>query len=314
MKKSVPGALKVEQRRFRIMAGVHILWFAVLFLLGGWWGNLLLRQASQIAALESQLGIADQITHLNRARTERMVLWESSTLLALLLAGTWLVIWLYWRDAKRARAAQAFFASFTHELRTPLTSIRLQAESIIEALDPKNPHQTMLSRLLDDTTRLEGQVERALELARLEGGGGLLPSPVSLLGMTDRFIKNAGVAVDNQCADLNVHADPVAVQVILRNLLENTTKHSGQAQSQIKISSEAAGDRVRLYIRDNGVSTSPLPDAIGEIFQKGPHSQGAGVGLYLVRSLMRQMGGEAVFHRPGGFEVILDFREAGHDG
>jgi len=47
-----------------------------------------------------------------------------------LLAVSALLAWLYWRESRRARAMQAFFAAVTHELRTPLTSMRLQAEAI----------------------------------------------------------------------------------------------------------------------------------------------------------------------------------------
>ena len=45
-----------------------------------------------------------------------MLFWESLVFFALLLATTVLLFWLYWRDVKRARGLQAFFASLTHEL------------------------------------------------------------------------------------------------------------------------------------------------------------------------------------------------------
>jgi signal transduction histidine kinase len=309
------GALRSQKKRFRIVAAVHGIWFVVIFLLSGWWGNLLLKQADRIAELERQIGIADSVAQAQWARTQRMLLWESSTLIALLLLGTVFVIWLYWRDGQRVRATQAFFASFTHELRTPLTSIRLQAESIADRLGEDRSHRDLLGRLLDDTSRLEGQVERALELARIEGGGHLLPRAVSLRGMVERYTQGNPAVVENQSEDVSVLADPNAVQIILRNLIENTKKHSGSSHPRIRIHSKTHAGKVRLFVRDDGVvHAQQLPEKLGELFQKGSASTGAGVGLYLVRSLMRQMGGEALFHQPGGFEAILEFQEAHQDG
>lgn len=308
------SALRSQQRKFRAMAVVHGVWLVVIFLLSGWWGSLLLRQAERIADLERQLGIADSLAQAQWARTQRMLLWESSTLLTLLIAGTIFVIWLYWRDSRRVRATQAFFASFTHELRTPLTSIRLQSETIADRLGAESPHRELIARLLEDTSKLEGQVNRALELARIEGGGQLLTRAVSLRGMVERFTQGNDLSVDNQSEDISVLADPSAVQIILRNLLENSKKHSGRSNPRIKIRSETSGGKVRLYVSDDGSRNSDLPEQLGELFQKGQNSTGAGVGLYLSRSLMRQMGGEALFHRPDGFEAILEFREATQDG
>ena len=99
-------------------------------------------------------------------RTQHMLHWESTTFFVLAVVSSAFLFWLYWLDMRRARSIQAFFASVTHELRTPLTSIRLQAESIAEQCDESQ--RQLVARLLEDTTRLEGQVERTLELARLE--------------------------------------------------------------------------------------------------------------------------------------------------
>ena len=91
------------------------------------------------------------------------------------------LFWLYWRDAKRTRSLQAFFASLTHELRTPLTSIRLQAESISDGLADHPEQKDFLQRLLEDSQRLELQVERVLELARVEGGGPIFTQAIQIV-------------------------------------------------------------------------------------------------------------------------------------
>src|SRR4051812_42626283 len=168
------GITYAPNRRLRLMLGAHVAWLAIVCGLGAWWGRLLLRQAAKIAELEQAAGLAQSEAHRQWEQTQRMLFWESGTYFGLVILATGLVIFLYLRDARRARMLEAFFASVTHELRTPLTSIRLQAETIAESLAASSADRELVNRLMQDTMRLESQVERTLELARVEGGGPVL--------------------------------------------------------------------------------------------------------------------------------------------
>ena len=178
----------MENSRFRNLATALLIWLSLVCVLGVWWGTLLLRQAKKIAELEGIAGVSSSTTQNHWERTQRMLYWEASSFVGLLLASTVLLFWLYWRDAQRTRGVRSFFAAFTHELRTPLTSIRLQAESIAEALSLKGDEKPLVQRLLEDTLRLEAQVERALELARVEGGGPVFIQPFPIKPWLDRFL------------------------------------------------------------------------------------------------------------------------------
>ncbi len=297
------------------------LWLLVVFLLAGWWGHLIYRQASRIAELEAKLGVAAQVSQLTLDKTRRMVFWESSSFFALLLAATGFMLWLYWLDYRRNRSVQAFFASLTHELRTPLTSIRLQAEAISGAAAEGRPDPALIARLLQDSLRLESQVERSLELARAEGGGSVHMRPVGLRLWWDRFISNWKGTCGSGCTievsaeidpEVSVSADPGALAVIFRNLLENSSRHSRLPAGEpvrVFVTSSKRNGRVELVYSDNGRGFEGDPRRLGRIFQKGEHSQGAGVGLYLVRLLAERMGGDCVFSGAGGFRAALEFPE-----
>lgn len=270
-------------------------------------------QARRIAQLESYAGMGAGSAQEHWARMQRMIQWESITYMGLLLVGTAVMFWLYWRDQLRARSIHAFFASLTHELRTPLASIRLQAESIAE--DPTQ--KEVLGRLLEDTSRLESQVETTLELARVEGGGVLYPQALQIKRWLTHFVSTRSDAVSKgqinlSLDDVAVEADPGALQIIFRNLIENAYRHSKQDQLQIQVSSLVKGEQVEICFRDNGKGTLARPQELGELFRKGASSQGAGVGLYLIRMLMKRMGGNASFGpaRTGeaGFEARLVFK------
>ncbi len=305
-------------RRIRRLMVFHALWLASLFALVGWWAWLGLRQADRIHDLEMKLGLSGDAVQSHFARTQRMLIWEGGSFLALLLLAGGVLMFLYWRDLKRQRSLQAFFASVTHELRTPLTSIRLQAESLSDLMEPR-PHEderNLVRRLLEDVQRLEGQVERTLELARVEGGGKVHLQPVRLGAWLDRWVESwrethgSRIQIRSQLEqDCLLQADPAAIQVIFRNLLENSLRHSRRESVHVELVSRVNGDgTVSVTCRDDGTGFAGDARTLGEPFEKGAQSQGAGVGLYLVRILMERMGGKAHFGQGPGFPVELRFR------
>lgn len=310
---------RAPRRSLRILLTAQIVWLAAVCLLGAWWGSLVLRQASKIAELEQAAGVAVNAAHAQWLKTQHMLIWESASFLVLLLASTGVLYFLYWRDARRTRSLQAFFASMTHELRTPLTSIRLQAESISDAMgEQADQKRELVERLLEDTQRLEQQVDRVLELARVEGGGPLFTQRMHLQSWIERVIREwrahqgGRVEVVLGLGDVQIEADQVAIEVILKNLLENAVRHSQRDDLRIEIKTEPTAEGVSLHFRDNGRGFEGNPKQLGKLFEKGSRSQGAGVGLYLIQVLMKRMGGQAHFGAPlggqPGFEVILEFQ------
>jgi signal transduction histidine kinase len=308
------GSLSVlPARRVRLIAVLAAAWIVLVLSLGAWWITLVIRQARRIGELQSLAGSADSAVAAQWASTRRMVIGESSVFLLLLLAVTALLAWLYWHESRRARGMQAFFASVTHELRTPLTSIRLQAEAIAEG----DQRAELARRLLEDSSRLESQIDKTLELARIEGGGPLVEQSVPLHGWLERTLAKIAAA-HGERLDLRVQlddalppiqADAAAVQMIMRNLVENSVHHAQLERVQVQVTARAHGSQVILEYRDNGAGTGVQVRELGRLFGRGAGSEGSGVGLYLVRALMGRMGGRAdFFSAPGaGFRAELRF-------
>ncbi len=308
---------QTPNRRLKAMLGVQIFWLIFVCVLGAWWGSLILKYAAKITDLEKQAGLAPGLAESQWTRTQHMLYWEGGTFFILLLASTVLLFWLYWRDVKRSRSIQAFFAALTHELRTPLTSIRLQAEALAEDQkgEKEGKEEKMLQRLLEDTLRLESQVERTLELARIEGGGPVYSQPLRLKPWIERTIQSwrethsEQTDIELKIEDLTARADSTAVQIILKNLLENSLKHSRCDKIRITLSAQRNSKGIWLQYQDNGGGIEQDIIPLGKLFHKGPRSTGAGVGLYLIRVLMERMGGQAEFHAKPGFPVSLCFQE-----
>jgi len=307
------GGLGVLPARRTMLIGAAVCgWLGLQLALVGWWATVIGRQARRIAELEVLHGAGGVAAEWSRTRL--MLVGESSSFLALLLAVSLLLAWLYWREHQRTRAIQGFFAAVTHELRTPLTSIRLQAEAIAEG----EQGAQLAQRLLEDSHRLESQIDKTLELARIEGGGPLAEQAIPLHGWLARMLPDLALAHGTRL-DVRAHvdaalppvqADAAALQMILRNLIENSVRHSHMDPVKVRLTATQRGERLVLEYQDNGRGVPPGTGRLGRLFGRGKGSSGAGVGLYLVRRLMQRMGGTVRFDSaPGeGFRAELGFR------
>jgi signal transduction histidine kinase len=313
--KAGQGSLSVlPTRRTRWVAAIVVVWLLLLLTLAGWWTVLLYRNSQRIAELQVQLG--QQATDIERTRF--MLVGESSVFVLVVLALSAALAWLYLREHRRARGMQAFFASVTHELRTPLTSIRLQAEAIAEG----DQRAELAQRLLEDSHRLESQIDKTLELARIEGGGPLAEQAIPLRGWLERIAADIARAHGARlelavtvAADLPpIMADAAAVQMVLRNLVENSVRHSGKAPVRVQVNARAAAPGVLLEYEDDGRGLAGDGRSYGRLFGRGGDSTGSGVGLYLVRALMQRMRGSVAFmtSAAGSFRAELGFQA--HDG
>ncbi len=312
---------RVPQRWTRHLIWVQVAWLALVFGLGGWWVSLMRSQSGRIAVLEQQAGLAAPAVQEQWLRTQRMLFWEGGAFFAALMVSLGALAVLHGRDAARARALQAFFASATHELRTPLAALRLEVEGLAEVVRPGHEGRPWVERMLEDSARLESQVERALELARIEGGGRVPVQPVNLRAVVAEFVRTwrpppgRPVVVRNDAEDVGVMANAASVHTMLRNLFENSVRHARPGALGISVRSEPDAGRVALVVMDDGGPARGLPGGLGELFSPGKDSAGAGVGLYLVRELMRRMGGDARFGATDqGFSARLAFEGEVHDG
>ncbi len=312
------SSIATTRRGLNWLAAITVVWVLLLFLLMGWWGLVVYNQAEKIAELRVVAGESSPEALQDWSRTQRMLIGEASAYFVLLAGLTGAMVWLYWRDRRRMKALQTFLASVTHELKTPLTSIRLQAESLGESTGSGG--NELIERLLQDTSRLEAQVEKTLELARLEGGGALMLQPLPLAAWLTRYRASAHapreIALElTSDADSDaalVLADPSALQVIFRNLLDNTLRHSKTTPARLQVSMRQEGDYLHVTATDGGNGFSGDARQLGTLFFRGGGSHGTGVGLYLIRTLMERMGGSATFAADSnaGFQVDLHFRRA----
>lgn len=205
-------------------------------------------------------------------------------------------------------AQQRFVADAAHELRTPLTILR--GEIQVALREPKNQPfliETLRSNL-DEAVHLSRLVDSLLTLARADAGQVLVaPEPVALapllrsvLAKLDPLARERGVRLE---ADLGeaaesaiVKADEVALERVVRNLVENAVKHS-PTNHAVRVTLTASSDRVRFSVTDRGIGIPPehLPRLFDRFYRVDAARRrtegGAGLGLAIVRTLVEAQGG-----------------------
>jgi PAS domain S-box-containing protein len=117
----------------------------------------------------------------------------------------------------------------------------------------------------------------------------------------------ASIRLEGAVPDVAVQANEM-LQSVFRNVLNNAVKHTDRDDPQVEVGVAVEGDDAVVRIADNGPG---IPDERKEtVFgkgEKGLDSEGTGIGLYLVDSLLEQYGGEVWIedNDPAGTVVVL---------
>jgi two-component system phosphate regulon sensor histidine kinase PhoR len=231
------------------------------------------------------------------------------------------------RGASMARVQSDFLSSVSHELRTPLTSIRMFIETLRDdrLTDPEDKHQC-LTLLQREVHRLDGLVERLIELSRMETGKHYFErKPVRL----DDVVHDALAAFDAGTLPgrvpievaldpgLTVIGDRATLAQALVNLLNNAWKYTPEDDKQIRLSARALGLRhVEIQVEDNGIGIPREEQRhIFGKFERGKQAierrtTGVGLGLATVRAIVRAHRGRIeVRSQPGrGSEFRIRLR------
>lgn len=284
-----------------------IAWLCISLSLGIWWTIMGLRQAQDIAELERKISKSEEETFLNLNRKSRMIKYEGVSFLILITLGGITLIFMSFRDEKKNQMIKDFFATVSHEMKTPLASLRLQAESLSELIKNKS-HKKLLERLISDTQRLELQMEKAMYLASITRSESLYISHYSIKEILDGILGYYDNVIFEGDSNLLIQCDKKAMESILKNLIENAFHH-GRA-SQVKIKTFKTKEKIVLEISDNGIGFQGNKNRIGKLFFKHTPHSGSGIGLYLVQSLTKKMGGNVEFIFPNyGFKIRILLKE-----
>lgn len=198
----------------------------------------------------------------------------------------------------------SLLSAVSHDLRTPLASIAGAGRVLRDQGDELSSaaRRELLDSVCDQASRLERMVVNLLAMTRLEGGAvdvrrEWVPAEEIIGSAIARVEERLGgrELLTDVPHDLPlVHVDPVLIEQALLNLLENAILHTA-ASAQIRVSARWDAGRFVLEVVDDGPG---LPEPTEPLFDKfvrraSAGTEGAGLGLAIVRGIARAHGGEA---------------------
>jgi signal transduction histidine kinase len=246
------------------------------------------------------------------------------TLTALLVTAA---IVLIWRTTTLARLRADFTTSVSHELRTPLAQIMLFAETMAAGrFVTVADYRREAGVILQEGRRLVRLVENVLHFSRgerLNIAVELKPQPLApLVGSTIQSMASLAASSDTVIRSalderLGGYLDGPAIRRALVNLLENALRYGGSGR-QIIVGTALENGCARIWVDDGGPGI-PVPDRerIWRPFTRldreaGQSTPGTGIGLAIVRDLVRRHGGRTwVEDSPlGGARFVMELPSA----
>lgn len=206
------------------------------------------------------------------------------------------------------RHQNVFLDGVTHEFKSPLASIRLCLETMeMRSLSP-DLQKRFVQMMMKDVERLSTFVEHILGASRIEHGAwGMQKNPVILQEIVSRSIQAVRGRYEKNFPEIDrvdrlgtaptvLYTDPLALETILINLLDNAIKYSPDP-AHVIVYLEKHESSVCITVEDQGIG---IPKRfLKRIFQRfyripreqTPMPRGTGLGLYVVASLVRRLGG-----------------------
>jgi len=241
---------------------------------------------------------------------QRFLVLGLSVMVSFLLLGTYFIGRAIRREAEMQRLQSNFVSTVSHEFRSPITSMRQLSEMLaFNRVSSEERRQLYYETLVKETTRLQRLIEGLLNFGRMEAGARQyqfeeLDASAIIERVVSEFepqIVSAGKRIETMSADARclIDADPEAISVALRNLLDNAVKYSPDHPT-VWVECGLERERVAIRVRDKGLGIAASErKTIFKKFIRGSAAmaanvKGSGVGLAMVRHIVAAHGGEIV--------------------
>lgn len=222
-------------------------------------------------------------------------------------------------EAETERMRSSLLSAVSHDLKTPLSSIIAAGTALAtrRAELPPSVVDQLIGGVVSEGERLHRLIQNLLSITRLE-------SPTIQLRPTPEAVEDILAAVlrrlETRLGARQVHADieaelplvlvePMLIEQVLANLLENAVSYAGAAAT-IRVSAQHQSGNLVVQVLDDGPGIAESERLkVFEKFYRGQSSTqrdgGAGLGLTICRAIVRAHKGRiAVRERPGGGALV----------
>ena len=302
----MPGTAK----RFRLITIFYWLLLSYIIAALVWWFISLEKQNQQLTDLRlSQLNsqksnvtserfreLLEKVNKDSNRNTQKYIA-EGITFFILIIIGAFFVFRSVRRQFRVQYQQQNFMMAITHELKTPISVAKLNLETLQKYQLDEEKQKKLLRMTLQETSRLDTLINNILVSSQLEGGGYTTSKEeLDFSSLVKDCIKQAKTRypertfVENIAEEIEIAGDPLLLQLMISNLVENAVKYSPK-EKPITCQLKKTNDEIILNIIDEGIGVAdPEKSKIFEKFYRTGNestrkTQGTGLGLYLCRKI-----------------------------
>ena len=260
---------------------------------------------------------------VNAVRRRNLIV--SSSILAVLGASVGLLILSTRRAQELARQQMEFVAAVSHELRTPLAVIRSAGDNLADGVVRDDEQIRKYGDLVrNEGRRLTEMVEQILEFAGIQSGQrGFALRPVAIAPILHDIVESSRALIDTAGMQVEydipeelppVLGDEPALRRVFQNLIANAIKY-GAGGGWVALRARQDGRDIHVTVADRGIGIAPAEQSrIFEPFYRTPdviaaQTQGAGLGLSLVKRIVEAHGGRVILRSAPGagseFTVVM---------
>ena len=322
----------------RIRLATTIYWLLLFYIVAAliWWFISLEKQNRQMADFKirqlnaiTQRPINPELYNISVDIIERehkrnlfKYIGEGSTFLVLILIGAGFVYRSVRRQFFLQQQQQNFMMAITHELKTPISVARLNLETIQKHhLDPEK-QKKLIRMTLDEMERLNTLTTNILISSQLESEGYRVAKEE--LDLSDLFkdcIRDfmqrypERQFVGTIRPDMDVKGDPLLLQLMINNLLENAIKYSPKETPITCLLNDHNG-KIELYVIDegHGIPDREKKNVFKKFYRLGDETTrkapGTGLGLYLCKKIAEDHNGDisVTDNLPHGSNFTVSFK------
>lgn len=294
---------------YLVTMGILVLLFLVIYL-------LILRPFDQLEAFADTLaaGNLDTELHYHRVNMFGRFTWAFDHMRHEILRAR--------QSEKEAiENNKTVIATLSHDIKTPIASIRAYAEGLEANMDSsperRSRYTEVIMRKCDEVTKITND----MFLHSLHDLNKLIIKKEDV--KIHQVLSDTVDAMQGSKEDIQItgdiiectlpHADAGRIEQVLENIISNARKYA--KDSKIDIRTEETEDIYRIDIRDHGagIPSEDIPFIWDKFYRGSNHGEepGSGLGLFIVKYVMEQMGGKASLfnHADGGLEVVLEFEK-----
>jgi len=219
------------------------------------------------------------------------------------------------REIRRNERQDSFLNAVTHELKTPITSIRLYLETLQSRPLDEEKRRDFYRIMLEDSDRLLGTVEQVLKAGEARHSSRRNWQEVDFSEVARHTMELARLRHNLTPENLRFGAEPPQDLVVMGNqeelrtavfnLLDNAIKYSGEQKNIVVDVRTQDIDSILFSVRDQGIGIPrvELKRIFNRFYRIQNHAtgkvKGTGLGLFIVRAVVRRYGGDAYAESQG---------------